>query len=197
MGSLPSYKASLCLCNPCYAAGFPGISSMRLPEYLICNCRNTLVSKTIYTKIKSQKKSKLQLFLLGALQDVQLNWFQRVCMCWFEFFPKKTAPLSTAKLNTSLGSGYGGCKRQKVNSLLWLLPANSCSSHPSPPKSPTSRRQQAFSSPCEPMTRLAPRRLFQPPPEEERHLPGGAFPSRRRGEPRLSIAAGGKPGGSS
>lgn len=98
MGSLPSYKASLCLCNPCYAAGFPGISSMRLPEYLICNCRNTLVSKTIYTKIKSQKKSKLQLFLLGALQDVQLNWFRRGCMYWFEFFPKKNSTSEHSKV---------------------------------------------------------------------------------------------------
>lgn len=72
---------------------FLGSRVLRLYEYIIRNSRNLLVFKTIHTKINNQKKPKLQLFLLEALQDsFYLQGFVKqilTLMCWFIFlFPK-------------------------------------------------------------------------------------------------------------
>lgn len=67
-----------------------GSQVLRLCEYIICNSRNVLVFKTIYTEINNQKKPKLQLFLLGALQDSILQDFVKpilTLMCCFVFPP--------------------------------------------------------------------------------------------------------------
>lgn len=112
---------------------------------------------------------------------------------------KKTAPLSTAKLNTSLGSGYGGCKRQRVNAPRWLSPldSRSSSSFQLPLSSKVARLPQAASlslalrasdsSGSSPSLPAAPR--------GGRTSPRRRLPEPAAGGPRLSIAAGGKPGG--
>lgn len=52
-----------------------GPQVLRLCEYIICNSRNVLIFKTIYSKINNQKQPKLQLFLLRALGGFHLARF--------------------------------------------------------------------------------------------------------------------------
>lgn len=94
-----------------------GSRVLRLCEYIIRNSRNVLVFKTIYTEINNQKKPKLQLFLLGALQDSILQDFVKPILTLMRCFvfpppPPQTGAMSTAKLNKSLGSGYRESKRE-------------------------------------------------------------------------------------